>query len=120
MLKPYGLYDPFYEHDSCGVGFVADIAGKRSHAIVEDGITILKNLEHRGAIGGDLKTGDGAGIMIQMPHAFLCKEAARLKFSLPDEGAYGAGMVFLPQESGARKKTQDMIDRVIQDEGGVV
>src|SRR5215204_1560256 len=85
-----GLYDPAHEHDACGVGFVADIKGRRSHKIVRQALQVLINLEHRGACGCEVNTGDGAGILIQMPDAFLRKEAARLGWELPEAGAYGA------------------------------
>ena len=91
---PRGLYDPCYEHDSCGVGFVAQINGQPSHAIIRSGIKILENLMHRGAIGGDLKTGDGAGILFQMPDLFFSTQCSALGFDLPDPGTYGVGMIF--------------------------
>ncbi len=103
MSQSKGLYDPGYEHDACGVGFVVNVNGQRSHQIVTDGITILKNLTHRGAVGGDSKTGDGTGMLVQMPHRFFAKECGRLSIALPAEGSYGVGMVFLPQEGLARK-----------------
>ena len=90
MLEKKGLYDPSFEHDACGVGFVADIGGKRSHRIIEEGVQILCNLEHRGAVGGDMKTGDGAGMLLQIPHKFLQRV---VDFNLPAEGEYGAGMI---------------------------
>jgi hypothetical protein len=92
-----GLYDPAHEHDACGVGFVAQIDGTRSHALVHQGIQVLVRLEHRGACGCDPETGDGAGILIQLPDAFLRKEAAQLGIELPPVGAYASGMVFLAQ-----------------------
>ena len=78
-MKPQGLYDPRFEHDSCGVGFVVNVDGKKDHSIIKEGITILKNLLHRGAVGGDMKTGDGAGILLQVPHAFFQKTADRIQ-----------------------------------------
>ena len=90
---PQGLYDPAFEHDACGVAFVADMHGRKSHRIVERGIEALCNLEHRGAAGAEVNTGDGAGILIQMPDKFL---RAVVDFALPPEGSYAAGMVFLP------------------------
>ena len=102
-MKHNGLYDPWFEHDACGVGFVVNVNGQRSHQIVHDGITILKNLAHRGAIGGDSKTGDGAGMLLQLPHLFLPGNATDSRISLPREGSYGVGMVFLPQDAGKRK-----------------
>jgi glutamate synthase (NADPH/NADH) large chain len=117
-MEKTGLYDPFYEHDGCGVGFIAAINGQPSHQLITDGITILKNLVHRGATGGDLKTGDGAGILIQLPHSFLQKEAAKQKFNLPPAGTYGAGMLFLPQDNNVRKKVVTLVENIILKEGG--
>ncbi len=91
-----GLYRPQHEHDGCGIGFVADIEGRKSHDIVLKGIEILINLTHRGACGCDPQTGDGAGILIQIPHSFFDRECARLGMKLPAPGEYGVGMVFLP------------------------
>ncbi len=111
-----GLYDPLQEHDSCGVGFVANIEGKPSHAIIRDGIEVLKNLLHRGAVGGDQTTGDGAGILIQVPDAFYREEAERLGFALPDGGAYGVGMLFVPQ-TAVRKQCMAVMESVLRVEG---
>src|SRR5262245_33833439 len=94
-----GLYRPSDEHDSCGVGFVAHIRGERSHHIVRQALELLINLEHRGACGSDPNTGDGAGILVQMPDAFLRHAAP---FTLPPAGSYGAGLFFLPTENDAR------------------
>jgi len=115
-----GLYDPALEKDSCGVGFVAHIKGKKSHQIVEDGLTILEKLAHRGACGCDPNTGDGAGIMVQLPHAFLKKEAAKLKISLPSEGEYGAGIVFLPTDNDERAFCVAKLEQAIAEEGQVL
>jgi glutamate synthase domain-containing protein 2/glutamate synthase domain-containing protein 1/glutamate synthase domain-containing protein 3 len=93
-----GLYHPSYEHDSCGVGFVANVNGKREHAIVEKGIRVLENLVHRGAIGGDMKTGDGAGMLFQMPHTFFDRAAEAVRINLPRTGEYGVAMVFLSRD----------------------
>ena len=119
-MEKAGLYDPFYEHDGCGVGFIANINGQPSHQLITDGITILKNLVHRGATGGDLKTGDGAGILIQLPHSFLFKEAAKQKINLPPAGSYGIGMLFLPQNNNTRKKVIAVIEKIIYNEGGKI
>ncbi len=119
-MRAAGLYDPFYEHDGCGVGFIANINGQPSHQLISDGITILKNLVHRGATGGDLKTGDGAGILIQMPHQFLLKEAVKQRFNLPPAGAYGVGMLFLPQKAGVRGKVTAVIEKTVGKEGGTI
>ncbi len=119
-MKKQGLYDPFYEHDSCGVGFVVNVSGERSNQIVTDGITILKNLAHRGAIGGDSKTGDGAGMLLQIPHQFFVKESKKLGFSLPEEGRYGAGKLFLPMDEKKRSIAKAVIENTVKSEGGLV
>ncbi len=93
-----GLYDPQFEHDACGVGMVVNINGKKSHRILEQGLEVLTNMTHRGARGVEPNTGDGAGMMIQVPHAFLQRKAERHGFSLPEPGKYGVGMVFLPPD----------------------
>src|SRR5437588_3635732 len=96
-----GLYDPANERDACGIGFVVNIAGKKSHDIVQKGIQVLINLTHRGACGCDPETGDGAGILIQIPHKFFVRECAKLGFTLPAPGTYAVGMTFLPPERHA-------------------
>ena len=93
----FGLFDPALEKASCGVGFIADIKGRKSHKIVEDALTILLNLEHRGAVGADPRAGDGAGILVQTPHKFFARKAAELGFTLPKPGEYAVGVLFLPQ-----------------------
>ncbi len=115
-----GLYDPANEHDACGVGFVANIKGAKSHAIVEQGLTILKNLTHRGAVGADPLAGDGAGILVQIPDQFFREEMARQDVALPPVGEYGVGMVFLPQEPASRLACEYEIERAIKDEGQVL
>ncbi len=112
-----GLYDPAHEHDACGVGFVAHIKNQKSHAIVAQGLQILKNLEHRGATGYDPLLGDGAGILIQIPDAFLRDEMARQGVALPPAGAYGVGMVFLPRNIESRRACEAAIERTIRYEG---
>ena len=112
-----GLYDPRFEHDACGVGLVADIKGRKSHGIIEKGLEALINLGHRGASGADPETGDGAGILIQMPHEFFAKEAAALGFDLPDAGGYGVGTAFLPQDHDARERCIRIVEKTIRDEG---
>ncbi|NLE02585.1 MAG: glutamate synthase subunit alpha, partial [Fibrobacter sp.] len=119
-MKKQGLYDPFWEHDACGVGFVVNVNGQRSHQIVSDGITILKKLAHRGAVGGDSKTGDGAGMLIQIPHNFLAKECSKLGIELPQEGSYGAAMLFLPQDTAKREKAISLIKDTVSKEGGTI
>src|ERR1700733_9301749 len=101
-----GLYDPQFEHDACGVGFVVNVKGKKSHEIITQALTVLLNLDHRGACGCEVNTGDGAGILMQMPHAFLQKVCAASRIDLPAEGHYGAGMVFLPRDAGERKECE--------------
>ncbi|MGZ4665509.1 MAG: glutamate synthase subunit alpha, partial [Frankiaceae bacterium] len=108
-----GLYDPAYEHDSCGVAFVVDVRGRRSHDMVQKGLTALRNLDHRGAQGSDPDTGDGAGILMQMPDRFF-REI--VDFPLPSAGRYAAGIVFLPRESGARDEKLRSIARLVRQE----
>ncbi|HEX5392744.1 MAG TPA: glutamate synthase central domain-containing protein, partial [Rhodocyclaceae bacterium] len=114
-----GLYDPAQEHDACGVGFVAHIKNKKSHAIVEQGLSILKNLEHRGATGYDPKLGDGAGILLQLPDTFFREETKKLGITLPAAGSYAAGMVFLPQSANGRQACESAIARIVCEEGQV-
>ena len=116
----HGLYDPRHEHDACGVGFVVHAKGRRSHAIVQQALQVLINLLHRGACGCEANTGDGAGILIQMPHRFFAKEAARLGFGLPEERGYGAGMLFLPPSAPERREVEAVIERIVAEEGQVV
>jgi len=115
-----GLYDPVHEHDACGVGFVAHIKGVRSHAIVEQGLTILRNLTHRGAVGADPKASDGAGILLQIPDRFFREEMAKQGVKLPPAGQYGIGMVFLPRDPASRFACEYEIERAIKDEGQVL
>src|SRR5262245_25701830 len=113
-----GLYDPQFERDSCGVGFVANIDGTRSNRIMRQALEVLLNLSHRGACGCDPETGDGAGILLQIPHEFFSRECQRMGWAaLPGSGHYGVGMVFLPRESGPRQQCQSLFERVIQEEG---
>jgi len=112
-----GLYDPAHEHDACGVGFVADIKGRRSHTIVRQALQVLINLEHRGACGCEVNTGDGAGILIQMPDTFLRKEAARLGWDLPAERGYGAGLIFLPKHPDTRAALEQLFEQMVVEEG---
>ncbi len=117
MPKPSGLYHPRYEHDACGVGFIANIDGSRSHNLVEEAVQILCNLEHRGAVGGDMKTGDGAGMLLQIPHDFL---AGQVSFPLPPAGAYGVGFLFLPRRGKEAEKALRMTEQVVARQGGKV
>ncbi len=114
--KEQGLYHPSFEHDSCGVGFVVDIHGNRTHQTVEEGITVLQNLVHRGALGADKKSGDGAGILTQLPHQFFQKVTPQLDITLPDEGEYGVAMVFLPLDDERQSQTISAIERAIESE----
>jgi len=108
--KAQGLYDPAFEHDSCGVGFCVNIKGVRSHEMVADGLLILKNLEHRGATGSDPKVGDGAGILVQVPDAFLRAAVKPLGFALPQGKLYGVGMMFLPQDQSRRTECESIVN----------
>jgi glutamate synthase (NADPH) large chain len=112
-----GLYDPAHEHDACGVGFVVNIKGVRSHDIVQKALTVLDNLTHRGACGCDPRTGDGAGILIQLPHAFFKRESAKLGFELPAPGEYGVGQVFLPIDSNKRRECEQAFEQIVREEG---
>src|SRR5579863_8728849 len=115
--KKQGLYDPAHEHDACGVGFVVNIKGERSHDIVAKGLQVLDNLAHRGACGCDPRTGDGAGILIQIQHEFFARECSALGFSLPEPGNYGVGMTFLPVEPQQRLICEGIVERIAREEG---
>ena len=115
-----GLYDPWYEHDSCGVGFVVDIKGRKSNQILRQAIEVLKNLDHRGAAGSEANTGDGAGVLIQMPHAFLKEACKKLRIVLPEPGEYGCGLVFLPRDRIKRRRLEERFEQVVQAEGQTV
>src|SRR4051794_20882663 len=109
-----GLYDPAHEHDACGVAFVADMHGRRSNAIVRDALTALHNLDHRGASGAEVNTGDGAGILVQVPDSFL---RSVVDFELPVAGAYAVGTAFLPDDDGAAAAAVDAITAIAEEEG---
>ncbi len=114
----YGLYDPANEHDSCGVGFVAHIKGERSRQIIDDALHMLDHMTHRGACGCESNTGDGAGILTALPHEFLAKVAqSDLGVTLPDQGLYGAGLVFLPREASERAACKATVNRLIDEQG---
>jgi glutamate synthase (ferredoxin) len=117
MPPRQGLYDPRFERDSCGVGFVADIKGRKSHRIVTQALTVLKNLLHRGACGCEVNTGDGAGILIQMPHAFLSRICANFTITLPAPKWYGAGLVFLPTDPAQAAHCHAAFEAIIREEG---
>ncbi len=116
-LTAQGLYDPQFEHAACGVGLVANVTGAKSHQVITQGLEVLINLGHRGASGADPETGDGAGVMMQLPHGFFSKECTRLGIELPQPGSYGVGMVFLPQDDRDRDACERMVERVVADEG---
>jgi glutamate synthase (NADPH) large chain len=116
----HGLYNPAVEHDACGVGFVAHIKGVRAHAIVEQGLKILENLDHRGAVGADKLMGDGAGILIQVPDDFYRAEMAERGIELPPPGEYGVGMIFLPKEHASRLACEQELERAVKAEGQVL
>ena len=115
-----GLYDPANEHDACGVGFIVHIKGRKSHDIVRQGLEILNNLDHRGAVGADPLQGDGAGILIQIPDALYREELALQGVTLPPAGEYGVAMVFLPQEPATRLACEEELERAVRDEGQAV
>lgn len=122
MTKPgfppkQGLYDPAFEHDSCGIGFVVHIKGKASHQIVAQALTVLQNLDHRGACGSEENTGDGAGILLQIPHAFLQRACDGLGFQLPKPKQYGVGMVFLPPDRNQRHQCEMRLEEIVRQEG---
>src|SRR5579863_5353212 len=112
-----GLYHPRNEHDACGMGLVASIRGERSHEIIRKGLEVLINLTHRGAAGCDPETGDGAGILIQIPHVFFARECGDLRMRLPEEGAYGVAMCFLPVDKHSRLQCEGVCERIAQQEG---
>ncbi len=114
---PQGLYDPSLEHDACGVAFVADLGGRPSHAMVDLGLTALANLEHRGAKGAETNTGDGAGILVQLPQRFLAEEAAAAGIDLPAPDRYATGIAFLPQQAGEAAQAQGAVAKVAASEG---
>jgi glutamate synthase domain-containing protein 2/glutamate synthase domain-containing protein 1/glutamate synthase domain-containing protein 3 len=112
-----GLYDPQYEHDACGVGFVVHVKGRKSNEIVRQALTVLLNLNHRGACGSEVNTGDGAGILIQMPHQFLSEVCGKAGFRLPPPGHYGSGIVFLPHDRTMRRRFEKMFEAIAAEEG---
>ncbi|HEX2854524.1 MAG TPA: glutamate synthase large subunit [Opitutaceae bacterium] len=112
-----GLYDPWFEHDSCGVGFVVDMHGRKSHQILQQGLQVLTNLDHRGASGAEINTGDGAGVLLQMPHKFMVEAARKARITLPAEGQYGCGVVFMPRNPSMRRKLEEIFGQIVQSEG---
>ncbi|WP_341676632.1 glutamate synthase-related protein [Niveibacterium sp. SC-1] len=120
MEKRQGLYDPANEHDACGVGFVAHIKGQKSHEIVQGGLKILENIDHRGAVGADPLMGDGAGILVQIPDQLYREELSAQGIKLPPPGEYGVGMIFLPKEHASRLACEQELERAVRAEGQVV
>ena len=110
-MANFGLYNPAFERDSCGIGFVANIKGNKSHQVISDALTVLENMEHRGACGCENNTGDGAGIMIQTPHEFFFDECIKLGVHLPSFGKYGVGVIFFPKEIRLREECRDIFNR---------
>jgi glutamate synthase (NADPH/NADH) large chain len=117
LPEAQGLFDPALGRDSCGVGFIVDLKGRKTHKIIDDAINILENLEHRGAVGADPLAGDGAGILVQIPHEFFVGETARLGFKLPEPGHYAVGHLFMPQDDKLRRYCEEVIERIIRAEG---
>ena len=117
MPEKQGLYDPANEHDSCGVGFVVDMKNRRTHKIVEQGLLILKNLDHRGAVGADPKLGDGCGILVQIPHRFFKEELLKQGINLPEPGQYGIGHCFMPRDDSGRREAAEIIEKAVTEEG---
>ncbi|THG90114.1 glutamate synthase [Alkalihalobacillus alcalophilus ATCC 27647 = CGMCC 1.3604] len=114
--KKQGLYDPQFEHDNCGIGFLAHMKGKKSHQVVDDALHILRNLEHRGGQGDEVNTGDGAGILLQLPHRFFKKVCQAEEMTLPNEDEYGVGMLFLPQDAHQRELAEKKLETIIREE----
>ncbi|RJE48868.1 MULTISPECIES: glutamate synthase large subunit [unclassified Dehalobacter] len=117
LPRKQGLYDPAFEHDACGMGFVVNIKGEKSHDIVEEALTVLENLNHRGASGADENTGDGAGILVQIPHDFFKRECDVLGFNLPEKGKYGVGMIFAHKYEDFRVTQMDSFEKIVREEG---
>ena len=120
LPRAQGLYDPALEHDSCGVGVVADMNGRKSHAILEKGLQILVNLDHRGATGADATLGDGCGVLTQIPHGFFAEECAKLGLSLPEAGHYAIGQFFMPRDAEARAQVEAIVEETVAAEGLVL
>ena len=114
-----GLYDPWFEHDACGVGFVVDMKGRKTHQTLRNALQVLINLDHRGASGSEINTGDGAGVLLQMPHRFLAEACKLTRISLPAAGEYGCGLVYLPRNPAVRRKLEEKFEQVVQSEGQI-
>src|SRR4051794_9606314 len=115
-----GLYDPAFERDACGVGFIADLKSRKTHATVSDALQLLRNLQHRGACGCDQDTGDGAGILLQMPDPFFREVAGSLGFALPPAGEYGVAFCFLPTDPERLSACKRAVEKVVSEEGQVI
>lgn len=120
LPQAQGMYSPEFEHDACGIGFVVNIHGKKSHTIVRQGLTILANLAHRGGAGSEENTGDGAGILLQIPDRFFRQVCPLIDITLPAEGEYGVGMVFLPRQADVREACQQRIEDIVKSEGQTI
>ena len=114
MPSRQGLYDPRHEHDACGIGFVVNIKGEKANQILRQALTVLVNLDHRGARGADPDTGDGAGILMQIPHRFFQHRCEGLGIDLPNAGQYGVGMIFSPDDREARRQCREILDRIVE------
>lgn len=112
-----GLYDPWFEHDACGLGVVANIKGRKSNKILRQALVVLRNMDHRGGQGADMNSGDGAGILLQLPHTFLVKECAKLDIELPQPGHYAVGFMFLPPDVVERENTQRHFEKLVTANG---
>jgi glutamate synthase (NADPH/NADH) large chain len=114
-----GLYSPDKEHAACGVGFVADMRNRKSHEMITMGLEILRNLDHRGAVGADPEAGDGCGMLVQIPHHFFAKKATELGFVLPAPGEYAIGALFLPRDREGRRIVEDIVEKMVAAEGQI-
>src|ERR1035437_4300585 len=112
-----GLYDPWFQHEACGVGFVVDLHGRKSHQILQQALQVLTNLDHRGAAGSEPNTGDGAGVLLQLPHKFFAEISKKARITLPAPGQYGAGLIFLPRNPTIRRRIEQTFERIVQAEG---
>src|SRR2546425_212756 len=112
-----GLYDPWFEHEACGVGFVVNVKGKKSHQITQHALQVLRTLAHRGACGWEANTGDGGGILMQVPHPFPKKQGEKMGFKIPKPGQYGVGLVFMPQDPPERQQCERVFERIVKEEG---
>lgn len=117
LPKAQGLYDPAHEHDACGIGFIVDIHNRKKHQIIQNGLQMLSNLEHRGAVGADPEAGDGVGLLMQLPHEFLVKVTAKEGLKLPPPGQYGVGMFFMPKNENSQAQIKLILEKAVTDNG---